>query len=679
MKEILRISIASAFLTVGIGAGATTTTEQVEDLPVLQQETQHSVAAKRVSALFTRAHYKEIALDDALSEKIYDRFLRSLDNNKQVLLKSDVDGFEKYRDSFDEALSRGNLSIAYDMYNQSAKRRVERFEFALSLLDKPFNFEKADDKFYYDREDAAWPTTEAELDELWRQRVKYDALNLIMADKTWEEAKDLLTKRYTRAIKRLKQAESEDVFQTVMNSFARSVEAHTSYLSPRNADRFQMEMNLSFEGIGAVLQAEDDFTVIKSIVPGGPADKSNALKPEDKIIGVAQDDEEFVDVVGWRLDEVVDLIKGPKGSTVRLQVQKGTSDTKAMSVVSLTRDKIKLEDRAAKSEVYEPETGPYAGEKLGVITIPSFYNNLHADVKKELDSLKAQDVKGIIVDLRGNGGGSLTEATLLTGLFIEKGPVVQIRYGEGKVSVNRDTDGVVTYDGPLTVLVDRYSASASEIFAAAMQDYSRALIVGEQTFGKGTVQQHRGLGRIYDLYDNPLGSVQFTIAKFYRIDGGSTQHKGVVPDIKYPSPIDPADWGESQEENALPWDSIDRANYTTFGDSQSALDVLAAKHNARVLKDPEFMYLAEDIDEYKKNKDKKYVSLVKSERESKKEESRENDLKRANERLARIGKEPVESLDDLPDELEELDPFLDEAANITFDMLDTGKYAIHQQ
>merc|ERR1712000_366575 len=404
------------------------------------------------------------------------------------------------------------------------------------------------------------------------------------------------------------------------------------------------------------------FTVIKSIVPGGPADKSNALKPEDKIIGVAQDDEEFVDVVGWRLDEVVDLIKGPKGSTVRLQVQKGTSDTKAMSVVSLTRDKIKLEDRAAKSEVYEPETGPYAGEKLGVITIPSFYNNLHADVKKELDSLKAQDVKGIIVDLRGNGGGSLTEATLLTGLFIEKGPVVQIRYGEGKVSVNRDTDGVVTYDGPLTVLVDRYSASASEIFAAAMQDYSRALIVGEQTFGKGTVQQHRGLGRIYDLYDNPLGSVQFTIAKFYRIDGGSTQHKGVVPDILYPSAVEPAEWGESQAENALPWDSINRANYTTFADGTAALDVLTAKHNKRILQDPEFSYIQDDIKEYKENKDKNFISLVKSVRESKKEESRENDLKRANERLARMGKEPVESLDDLPDELEELDPFLDEAA-----------------
>lgn len=679
MKEILRISIASAFLSVSIGAGAITTTEDVENLPVLQQESQHSVAAKRVSALFTRAHYKEIALDDALSEKIYDRFLRSLDSGKQIFLKSDIDGFDAYKDSFDEALARGNLSIAYDMYNLSAKRRAERYEYALSLLDEPFDFEKEGDKFYYDREDAQWPVSEEELDELWRQRVKYDALNLILADKTWDEAKELLTKRYTRAIKRLTQAESEDVFQTVMNSFARSIEAHTSYLSPRNADRFEMEMNLSFEGIGAVLQSEDDYTVIKSVVPGGPADKSNALKPEDKIIGVAQDDDEFVDVVGWRLDEVVDLIKGPKGSTVRLQIQKGATESKAMSVVSLTRDKIKLEDRAAKSEIYEPKSGTYEGEKLGVITIPSFYNNLHADVKKELESLKAQDVKGVIVDLRGNGGGSLTEATLLTGLFIEKGPVVQIRYGEGKVSVNRDTDGVVTYDGPLTVLVDRYSASASEIFAAAMQDYHRALIVGEQTFGKGTVQQHRGLGRIYDLYDNPLGSVQFTIAKFYRIDGGSTQHKGVVPDILYPSPIDPAEWGESQEENSLPWDSINRANYTTFGDSQGALDILAAKHNARVLKDPEFKYLAEDIEEYRKNKDKKYISLVKSEREAKKEEARAEELKRANERLARMGKKPVESLDDLPDELEELDPFLDEAANITFDMLDTGKYAIHHQ
>ncbi len=677
MKDILRISIATAFLTMGVGAGAVTTTPDVEELPILQQETQHSVAAKRVSALFTRAHYKEIALDNALSEKIFNRFLKAIDNNKQVLLKSDVENFKRYQDDFDEALTRGNLKVAYDIFNQASERRMQRYEYALSLLDEEFDFEKSDDKFYYDREDATWATSENELDELWRQRVKYDALNLILAGKTWDEAKELLTKRYNRAIKRIKQTQSEDVFQTVMNSFARSIEAHTSYLSPRNADRFQMEMNLSFEGIGAVLQSEEDFTVIKSIVPGGPADKSKALKPEDKIIGVAQDDEEFVDVVGWRLDEVVDLIKGPKGSTVRLQIQKGASESKSMSVVNLTRDKIKLEDRAAKSEIYVPDNGPHEGEKLGVITIPSFYNNLHADVSKEIDKLNAQDVKGIIVDLRGNGGGSLTEATLLSGLFIEKGPVVQIRYGEGKVSVNRDTDGDVAYEGPLTVLVDRYSASASEIFAAAMQDYNRALIIGEQTFGKGTVQQHRGLGRIYDLYENPLGSVQFTIAKFYRIDGGSTQHKGVVPDIKYPSPIDPAEWGESQEETALPWDSIDRANYATFGADQSAVDVLTAKHNKRIMENPEFKYIYEDIKDYKEKKNRDFVSLVKSERLAEKKAEEEQDLARANERLTRLGKKPVESLEDIPDDVEELDPFLDEAANITFDMLNTGKYAIN--
>ncbi|MCW8108457.1 carboxy terminal-processing peptidase [Alteromonas ponticola] len=678
MTNILRISIASAFLSMSVGAGASTSTPTVDELPILKQETQHSVAAKRVSALFTRAHYKEIALDDALSTKIFDRYLSSLDHNKQIFLKSDIEKFEKYRTEFDDALSKGNLDIAYDMYNINAERRIDRFKYALSLLNEPFDFEADGDKFYFDREDAQWAETQAEIDELWRQRVKYDALNLVLAEKTWEEAKELLTKRYTRAIKRLQQAKSEDVFQTVMNSFARSIEAHTSYLSPRNAERFQMDMNLSFEGIGAVLQSEEDYTVIKSIVPGGPADQSKSLKPEDKIVGVAQNDDEFVDVIGWRLDEVVELIKGPKGSTVRLQVQKGATESKTMSVVSLTRDKIKLEDRAAKSKVFVPDSGPHQGEKLGVITIPSFYNNLHADVKKEIDALKAQDVKGVIVDLRGNGGGSLTEATLLSGLFIEKGPVVQIRYGEGKVSVNRDTDGVVAYDGPLTVLVDRYSASASEIFAAAMQDYNRGIVIGEQTFGKGTVQQHRGLGRIYDLYDNPLGSVQFTIAKFYRINGGSTQHKGVVPDILFPSAINPADWGESQEENALPWDSINRANYTTFSDSQSAVDVLTAKHNARIMQDPEFSYIQEDISEYNKNKDRNYISLVKSERIAEKVEAEEKQLKRTNERLARLGKEPVKSLDDLPDELDEIDPLLTEAANITYDMLNTGKYAITQ-
>ncbi|WP_339720157.1 carboxy terminal-processing peptidase [uncultured Paraglaciecola sp.] len=677
MIKSIRISVASALLVMSTGSVAIESSLGVKDLPKLTQESQHVASAKRVSSQFLRAHYKQIDLDDALSLKIFDRFIRSLDFNRNVFTAEDIKGFEAYKTKFDDAIERGNLSIAYEIYQLNMQRRAERYEYALTLLDKEFNFALPNDKFTYDREEAQWAKNTQELDELWRQRVKYDALNLKLAGKDWPKTQELLTKRYERAIKRLTQTSSEDVFQTVMNSFARSIEAHTSYLSPRNAERFQMEMNLSFEGIGAVLLSEDDFTVIRSVVPGGPADLSNNIKPEDKIVGVAQDDDEFVDVIGWRLDEVVELIKGPKGSIVQLQVVKGSSESSVPVVVKLTRDKIKLEDRAAKSEVYIPKDGPNKGQKLGVIEIPSFYNNLHKDVQNEINSLNEQGVRGVIVDLRGNGGGSLTEATLLSGLFIEKGPVVQIRDGAGRIRLEKDVDGKVFYDGPLTVLVDRYSASASEIFAAAMQDYNRALILGEQTFGKGTVQQHRPLGRIYDLYENPLGSVQFTIAKFYRINGGSTQHKGVIPDILFPSVIDHADWGESQEENALPWDSIARANYTTFGENKNTVKGLTDLHNQRIKK--EFNYIYEDLERYKIKKEDKTISLVESERLQEKTENDKRSLMRTNERLARLGLEKVENLDDLPEELETVDPFLEEAANITYDVLTMGKYAINTE
>ena len=679
MTKSIRLSVLSALAILGSNALAIESAESVKALPHLEQESQHAVSAKRISSQFLRAHYKPIELNDQLSEKIFERYLKSLDYNRNVFTEADIKSFAKYADHFDEAIEVGDLAIAYEIYQLNMEKREKRFEYALSLLDKEFDFEVANDAFEFDRENAPWPKNEAELNELWRQRVKYDALNLKLTGKEWPKIKELLTKRYETAIKRLGQTSSEDVFQIVMNSFARAIEAHTSYLSPRNAERFQMEMNLSFEGIGAVLLSEDDFTVIRSVVPGGPADLSQKIKPEDKIVGVAQDDEEFVDVIGWRLDEVVELIKGPKGSVVRLQIMKGSSENNTPEIVSLTRDKIKLEDKAAKSEVYVPKTGPNKDQKLGVITIPSFYNNLHADVQKELASLNEQQVQGIIVDLRGNGGGSLTEATLLTGLFIDKGPVVQIRDGAGRIRVEKDVDGKVFYDGPLTVLVDRYSASASEIFAAALQDYNRALILGEQTFGKGTVQQHRGLGRIYDLYENPLGSVQFTIAKFYRINGGSTQHMGVVPDVLFPSAIDPADWGESQEESALPWDSIERANYTTFGDAKSVAQQLVSLHNERIKHDPEFTYLFEDIERYKEKKEDKTISLVESERLKEKNEIEARNLLRANQRLQRQGLEAVKSLEELPEDLPELDPFLDEAASITFDLLSTGKYAIHQK
>ncbi|MDO6692520.1 carboxy terminal-processing peptidase [Aliiglaciecola sp. 3_MG-2023] len=679
MNKFVRASVYSALFCLSASAIAVNSSSEAVDIPSLVQESQHSASAKRISSHLLRSHYKPIKIDDNLSAKTFDRYVRTLDFNRNFFLKSDIEAMEKYRLNFDEAIAQGNLNDAYSIYSLNLTRRLERFEYAITLLDKPFDFEKKGDSLEFDREDAPWAASTAEINELWRQRVKYDALNLKLAGKTAEEIKDLLTKRYERAIKRLSQTKSEDVFQTVMHSFARSVDAHTSYLSPQSTDRFDMEMNLSFEGIGAVLQSEDDYTVIRSVVPGGPAELSKKIKPEDKIVGVAQGKDDFVDIIGWRLDEVVDLIKGPKGSVVKLQVLKGASESNVPEVVSLTRDKIKLEDRAAKSEVYIPEKGTHAGEKLGVITIPSFYNNLHTDVKKELADLKEKGVRGIVVDLRGNGGGSLTEATLLSGLFFDQGPVVQIHDASGRTRTEKDTDGITYYDGPLTVLVDRYSASASEIFAAAMQDYGRAVVLGEQTFGKGTVQRHRPLGRIYDLYSNPLGSIQYTIAKFYRINGGSTQNLGVVPDIKFPSAIDPDDWGESQEENALPWDSIERVNYSTFSDTSSALTVMEQNHLKRIKNDPEFAYIFEDIQRYQKEKDKKTISLVESERIKEKEEQETLRLKRANERLVRAGKEKVEKLDDLPEDMAEIDPFLDEAASITFDLVSTGMYASHSE
>jgi carboxyl-terminal processing protease len=676
MHKFCCIAIAVSLSLASI-SGFSETKKDNESLLILAPESQHAASTKRITAQFTRAHYKKIKIDDLLSEQIFDRYIKQLDYARNVFLASDVKGFEQYRDEFDTVIAQGKLDVAYEIYNLNLQRRLERYQYALSLLasEKAFDFD-LDESYDFDREDAQWPNSVDELDQLWRKKVKYDALNLTLAGKEWEKIQEVLGKRYRYAIKRLKQSESEDVFQVVMNSFARVVEPHTSYLSPRNAERFQMEMNLSLEGIGAVLRAEEDYTVIQSVVSGGPADKSNELNPKDRIVGVAQDDKEFVDVIGWRLDDVVELIKGPKGSKVRLQVLGAESeDDSSIKVVSIVRDTIKLEDRAAKSEVYFEKEGDENTKKLGVITIPSFYNHLSRDVKLEIAKLKEENVAGIIVDLRGNGGGSLTEATLLTGLFIDKGPVVQVRDGANRVQVNSDKDGISFYDGPLTVMVDRYSASASEIFSAAIQDYGRGVIVGEHTFGKGTVQQHRGLGRVYDLYEKPFGSIQFTIAKFYRINGGSTQHRGVLPDIEFPSAIDPADWGESKEENALPWDQIPKAQYNKLNDISKDVSYLTSLYSSRVEKNQEFNYLLSDIAEYKAEKDDKNISLNLAKRKEKRESRKAKQLKRANERLTVMGKENVADLDDLPEDLEALDPFLDETARITFDLVSLGKLA----
>lgn len=636
-------------------------------LPVLAQEEQHTIESKRIAAIYTRSHYKHIILDDKFSKSIFDLYLQALDYNRNLFLASDIEHFQPFTTQFDDAISSGDLKIVYAMYNLSLKRRYERYSYALSLLDKPMDF-TADDQVEFDRSKEPWAKDENDLNEIWQARVKSDELNLKLAGKTPAEIKDLLVKRYSYAIKRLKQDESEDVFSTLMNALSRAIDPHTSYLSPRNADRFNSEMNLSLEGIGAVLQGDDDYTVIRSLIPGGPADKSKLLKPDDRITAVGQINGKMVDVIGWRLDDVVDLIKGKKGTKVRLEIQRGKGVTHQTKIIELVRDKVRLEDRAAKSKVVKAE-----GKRIGVIEVPSFYVNLHLDVQKEIAKLKAQKIDGLLIDLRNDGGGALTEATDLSGLFIKQGPVVQIKDAYGRISVNEDTDGKSYYDGPMTVLIDRYSASASEIFAAAMKDYGRALIIGENSFGKGTVQQHRALGRIYDFFDHDLGHVQYTIAKFYRINGGSTQNKGVEPDISFPPLIDPTETGESVELNALPWDKINSAEYTPVGNFAPYLSRLQKEHDDRVKNDPEFKYAEEDIAWYKTMRNKKFLSLNEATRVKMRDDEDAKALLRINERLKRLGQKPVKTVDAIPQSVHFPDGYLDEAANITADLVQVSK------
>ncbi|MBY8081200.1 carboxy terminal-processing peptidase [Vibrio fluvialis] len=633
-----------------------------EDLPLLSPEVQHETASKRVTSRFTRSHYKHFNLDDQFSQAIFERYIEMLDYNRNLFTQADIDSFKDWSVQLDDQLKVGNNQIAFDLYNLSMEKRFDRFQYALSMLDHEITFD-TDESIELDRSKAAWPKDQAEVDELWRKRVKYDALNLKLAGKEWPEIKETLAKRYNNAIKRLTQTHSEDVFQLYMNAFARQIDPHTSYLSPRNAEQFQSEMNLSLEGIGAVLQMTDDYTVIRSLVAGGPASNSKQLGEGDRIIGVGQDGEDIVDVIGWRLDDVVQLIKGPKGTKVKLQVLPDGKDAKS-HVVTIVRDKIRLEDRAVKSEIIEKD-----GKKIGVLEVPSFYVGLSQDTDKLITELKAKNVDGIIVDLRNNGGGALTEATALSGLFITSGPVVQVRDSYGRVNVNSDTDGKVSYSGPMTVLINRYSASASEIFAAAMQDYGRAIILGENSFGKGTVQQHRSLNHIYDLFDKELGYVQYTIQKFYRIDGGSTQNKGVIPDIAFPTAVDAAETGESMESNALPWDSIDKAKYEKLHDFHKMITALSAEHQTRIAKDMEFSFIQQDIAKYKAEKDDNYLSLNEKVRKAQSEKSDQERLDRINTRQKAMGKKEFKTLQDVPKDYEAPDAYLDESVAIMVDMI----------
>lgn len=621
-------------------------------------------AALWATRFLTRFHYKRVPLDDAMSARMLDRFIESLDGDKMMFLAADIEEFNAYRNGLDDAIFDQQLDPPFEIYKRYRARTEERTQYARELLKQGFDF-TVDEKYDFNREDLPWAKTAAELNDLWRRRVKNDWLRLKLAGKDDKAIAETLDKRYRGYTDRLGDLDTEDIFQNFMNAYTQEIEPHTNYLAPRTSENFNIQMRLSLEGIGAVLQREDEYTVIRTIVKGGPADKSGKLKPGDRIVGVGQGaDSVLTDVVGWKVDDVVDQIRGKKGTTLRLDVLPADAgaDGKVERIV-LVREKVKLEDQAAKSSVIEigapqqasagakPAAATTAGAKprhrIGVIALPTFYHDFEGarrgdadyrsstrDVVKLINELKTKNIDGLVVDLRGNGGGSLTEATDLTGLFIKQGPVVQVRDAQGRVSLEADQDPSIAWDGPLAVIVDRESASASEIFAAALQDYGRALIVGETSYGKGTVQNLVDLDNIAQNEAPKYGQLKMTVAQFFRVDGGSTQHKGVVPDVLFPQTWDPKDFGESALDNSLPWTSIKAADYAVSGDLHPLVPLLTAKHEARTAKDKEFNWWVDDLAQYRKQREEKSLSLLESARRAERDAQDKKRELRKQERIA---------------------------------------------
>ncbi len=577
---------------------------QTVDLAELVPDEQLEKTAVIVTKVIERYHYKKAPLDDRMSVKILERYLDALDPNRSFFLAPDVERFSIYKDRLDDHLRHGNVEEAFEIFKLYRTRVDQRVERALALLEREPDFTK-EEEYRFDRSEAPWAASEAELDELWRKRVKNDFLSLRLADKEDKDIRDTLRKRYQGLKRRIHQFDAQNVFQSFINAYTLSVEPHTSYMSPSTSENFDISMRLSLEGIGAVLRSDNELTVVQKTIKGGPAELSGQIKADDKIVGVGQGlDGSMEDVIGWRLQDVVEKIRGPKGSVVRLEiVPKGAAGGDRRKEVSLVRNKIRLEEQAAKKTVIQGLAGMDKA-KIGVIEVPAFYRDFRAesqgdkefrsttrDVRKLLKELAAEDVDGVVIDLRRNGGGSLSEATELTGLFIDHGPVVQVKDAFGKIEVEQDPDPRVVYEGPLAVLVDRNSASASEIFAGAIQDYKRGIVIGEPTFGKGTVQTLVSLNRFVPGNTGDLGRLRLTMAQFFRINGGSTQHRGVVPDILYPTAKDASDHGERSLDNALPWAHITPALYAPKG--VGAYARLRDKSQVRVSGDLGFSMLSE--------------------------------------------------------------------------------------
>jgi len=697
----LRVVKFLAVLLISTSVWATTQpTEPVQFKPSLDQRLRSNLATK----FLANWHYKDTRLNDELSVKIFDRYLDLLDPNFSFFLASDIETFSPYRLSLDEGLQHADPAPAYDMFNVYVVRVHERVKFARDQLKEPMDF-TIDESYGWDRSDTKWAESEKELNEFWRQRVKNDFLRLRLAGKEDANIIETLDDRYHNLDRRITELDSDDIFQFFMNAYAQSIEPHTAYMSPRSSENFEISMRLSLEGIGALLGRENEYTNIARVVTGGPADKDGRLKAGHRVTAVGQGREgKMVDVIGWRVDDVVDLIRGPKLTVVRLEVfHEDTGPDGPVTIIDIVRDEVKLEEQAAKSQIIELPGEGDEMVKVGVIDLPVFYLDFNGraknlpdyrsstrDVRNLINEMKAEGIQGLVVDLRNNGGGSLLEATTLTGLFIDEGPVVQVRNSSGRISTEEDTDPGMAWDGPMAVLVNRYSASASEIFAAAIQDYGRGLIIGETTFGKGTVQNLVDLDDYAPAGDaGKMGQLKITMAQFFRVNGGSTQNKGVEPDIRFPSAGDPEDYGERSLDNALPWTEIPAADYKREGDLGQMMAVADFRYGNRIGDNQEFGWLLSDVEEFNLNKDKKEISLLETVRreEMDKDKARRKARKAARDdngplleeqdALADVG-EPIEAtVDDEEDanaEEEEDDDrpdlLLRESARIVSDMIE---------
>ena len=631
-RNARRVKAVSAALLFAFAASGFATPAKPDNV-LLKPTPEQAQAAIEATNILTHFHYKAEPFDAKMSGQVFDRYFDALDQDRLFFLQADIDKFKVDRDKLGDDIMGQNLTLPFAVFNLYEQRVGERTAYARELLKKGFDFTK-DETYNYQREKAPWPKTQAEVDDLWRQRTKNDWLRLKLAGKKDADIRSVLDKRYATYLDRVRQLNSEDVFQTFMNAYAMSIDPHTNYLGPRASENFDISMRLSLEGIGAVLTRDDDYTAIREIVPGGPAALSGKFKVGDRIVGVGQGDSgQLTDVVGWRLDDVVDLIRGQKDTTVRLEVLPADAGPDGKhQTVALVRKKVSIEEQAAKSSVIDVKNAN-TEHKIGVISLPTFYEDFDArrrgdkdyksatrDVARLIGELKKQNVDGILVDLRNNGGGSLSEAIDLTGLFVGKGPVVQVRNATGRIEEGRNLRTEMAWDGPLAVVVNRNSASASEIFAAAIQDYGRGLIVGEPTYGKGTVQNLVDLDQLKQNEKPTLGELKMTIQQFFRVDGGSTQLRGVSPDIAFPITADFDQNGEQVNDNALAWSSIRAANYAPTSDLKSVVPTLEQMHAARATTDKAWQAFQADVADYRKLRKDASISLNEQARRQERED-----------------------------------------------------------